>query len=66
MNERIRELKNQTLDRHFARTWTTMDYDDITRFAEGFARLIVQECIEVSQVGSITADKLKQHFGIEP
>jgi len=65
MNERIKELKGITLDKHFSYTWTTMDYDDVNRFAEKFAELIVRECIEVSQVGSITADKLKQHFGVE-
>jgi hypothetical protein len=30
-----------------------------------FAELIVKECIEISQVGSITESKLKKHFGLE-
>ena len=30
-----------------------------------FAELIVKECIEISQVGSITEEKIKQHFEIE-
>jgi hypothetical protein len=30
-----------------------------------FAELIVKECIEISQVGSITESKLKKHFGVE-
>jgi|LakMenE01Jun11ns_1017448.scaffolds.fasta_scaffold6914164_2 hypothetical protein len=29
-----------------------------------FAELIVRECIEISQVGSITEEKIKQHFGV--
>lgn len=45
MNERIVELKNQTLDKHFSYTWSKMDYDDVTKFAEKFAELIVQRCI---------------------
>lgn len=32
---------------------------------EKFAELIVKECIEISRVGSITKDKIKQHFGVE-
>ena len=32
---------------------------------EKFAELIVKECIEISQVGSITETKLKKHFGVE-
>ena len=73
MNERIQELKNQTLDRHFSRTWTTMDYDDVTRFAEGFAELIVRECIDTVQTFRTRMDAsndnivvaLKDHFGVE-
>ena len=45
MNERIKELKNQTLDKHFSYTWSKMDYDDVTKFAEKFAELIIQECL---------------------
>ena len=32
---------------------------------EKFAELIIKECIEISQVGSITENKLKEHFGVE-
>ena len=35
--------------------------DNFQRFAE----LIVRECIEISQVGSITENKIKKHFGVE-
>lgn len=44
MNQRIQELKNEILDRHFAHTWSTMDYDDVNRFSEKFAELIIAEC----------------------
>lgn len=47
MNERIKELKNQTLDKHFSYTWSKMDYDDVTKFAEKFAELILQEHVEL-------------------
>ena len=48
MNKLIEELKNKTLDKHFYYTWSTMDYDDVTKFAEKFAELIVRECAYVA------------------
>jgi hypothetical protein len=70
MNERIRELKGKTLDKHFSYTWTTMDYDDVSKFAEKFAELIVRECAEVAGCnghvsGFSLGDLIKQHFGVE-
>jgi hypothetical protein len=77
MTDRIQELKNQTLDEHFNYTWSTMGYEDISKFAEKFAEMIVQECIETVDTSSVcfTADqvqikrlaigKLKRHFGVE-
>ena len=57
MNERIKELAEQAklYDGWFCGN------GNIEKFAES----IVRECIEVSQVGSITEDKLKRHFGVE-
>jgi hypothetical protein len=46
MNERIKELMGQTLDEKFAGTWSVMDLQDLTKFADRFAELIVRECIE--------------------
>ena len=75
MNERIRELKNQTLDKHFSYTWSKMDYDDVTKFAEKFAELIVQECLnqcyyrgmnDELYAGQLKAAAyIEQHFGVE-
>ena len=69
MNERIRELKNQTLDKHFSYTWSKMDYYDVTKFAEKFAELIVRECSAIadeptSQPFQSYGEKIKQHFGV--
>jgi len=49
MNERIKELMGQTLDEKFAYTWSTMDMQDLKKFAERFAELIVRECIEINK-----------------
>ena len=60
MNSRIRELWEQckTYDWNLNRPTYTYDH-------EKFAELIIKECIEISQVGSITENKLKEHFGVE-
>ena len=47
MNERIRLLMGQTLDEKFAGTWSVMDLQDLEKFADRFAELIVRECIKV-------------------
>lgn len=75
MNERIKELKGKTLDKHFSHTWTTMDYDDITKFAEKFAELIVQECAtaiindrrlnDVRSAANGCVRTINEHFGVE-
>ena len=46
MNERIRQLAGQALDQVVPYTWTRLDYDEIQRLQEYFARLIVKECID--------------------
>jgi hypothetical protein len=48
MNERIRQLAGQALDRVVPYTWTRLDYDEIQRLQEYFAELIVQECIGIT------------------
>ena len=45
MNKRIQELMGQTLDEKFAGTWSVMDLQDLTKFADRFAELIVGDCI---------------------
>jgi glycerol dehydrogenase-like iron-containing ADH family enzyme len=63
MNERIRKLAEQN---GFIHEWmTTGEKNDKLKSLERFAEMIVRECIEISQVGSITESKLKKHFGVE-
>ena len=64
MNERIRELAEQAGFKSVGKLFG----QPIPEYAvplEKFAELIVKECIEISQVGSITESKLKKHFGVE-
>ena len=46
MNEQMKQLMGQTLDEKFSGTWSTMDMQDLQKFAERFAELIVRECLE--------------------
>ena len=73
MNERIRQLAGQALDRVVPYTWTRLDYDEIQKLQEYFAELIVRECIGICNDtndasylnGVIAGRKIKQHFGVE-
>ena len=77
MNEQIKTLMGQTLDEKFSGTWSTMDMQDLQKFTERFAELIVQECARVAKITEPDAgdeyasgrtwagiDVLK-HFGVE-
>ena len=65
MNERIRELAEQatTIVEMVGPQGYASSYANFDR--EKFAELIVRECIEISQIGSITEEKIKRHFGVE-
>ena len=74
MNKRIKELMGKTLDDKFSHTWTTMTYEDLEKFSEQFAEMIVRECAGVGSniVLTETEDNdmgvflgIKQHFGVE-
>jgi len=47
MNERIKTLMGQSLDEKFAGTWSTMDMQDLQKFAERFAELIVRDFYDI-------------------
>jgi len=78
MNDQIKALMGQTLDEKFAGTWSTMDMQDLTKFAERFAELIVRECVGIVEGGRFLHDQaptalfakecsgaIKKHFGVE-
>ena len=50
MNERIKELMDKTLDDKFSHTWTTMTYEDLEKFSEQFAQLIVRMCADAADM----------------
>ena len=69
MNERTKDVNQRVYDiwRQAASTVSPLKTggDWQKDFVKKFAELIVKECIEISQVGSITETKLKKHFGVE-
>ena len=74
MYERIRELMGNTLDEKFAGTWSTMDMQDLAKFSERFAEMIVKECSKwiVDNAGAIEnlgpkyfAQAMIKDFGVE-
>jgi len=75
MNNQIKALMGQTLDEKFAGTWSTMDMQDLQKFAERFAEKIVKECakviydteLEYNEIDAMhrIRDSVKQHFGVE-
>ena len=77
MNEQIKALMGQTLDEKFAGTWSTMDMQDLQKFAERFAELIVRDCMEVASPNYMSTpedsvyyveqaiDRIAEHFGVE-
>ena len=43
MNERIKQLAGQALDKVVPYTWTRLDYDEIQKLQEYFAELLFNE-----------------------
>ena len=72
MNERIKLLMEKTLDEKFAGTWSVMDLQDLTKFVDRFAELIVQDCASICLDMKYTNPQphhysvmIKEHFGVE-
>jgi len=68
MNERIRKLAGQALDKAVPYTWTRLDYDEIQKLQEYFAELIVRECADYITEYYDSRDEayyMKKHFGVE-
>jgi len=69
VNDHIRQLAGQALDRAVPQTWTTLSADDLNKFTKVFAELIVQECIDIANDtrydGKVVANRIKFVFGVE-
>ena len=45
MNEQVKRLMGQALDKKFSHTWIALDHQDLEKFSDYFAELLVKECI---------------------
>lgn len=70
MNDRIGRIAADALDASVPETYTFLDQDKLTRFADEFAHRIIQECCEVAHCnfhvdGLTLGGIIKKHFGVE-
>ena len=73
MNDRIKQLMAQTLDKKFSHTWTTMSHDDLEKFVAHFSELLVNDCADTAyRVDGLTlgqgytvANHIKKRYGGE-
>ena len=71
MNERINNLFGQALDTVVPETWATLNFDQVTKLKDEFAKLIIQhihttfdEQLVLHTINN-SAKAIKEHFGIE-
>jgi len=64
MNEHIRRLAGQALDRAVPQTWTTLTAYELNKFTEVFADLLVRECA-LQCIHNEDMDMIEKHFGVE-
>jgi hypothetical protein len=73
MNTQIERLFAQALDLAVPETWTTLTPEQLARFKDKFAELIVQECAsrvdnilrERKDGGGTMGDEIREHFGVQ-
>ena len=70
MNELIKELYGNALDKAVPYTWHNLDHVEVEKIMKVFAELIVRECAGVADHSNVTGksiigERIKQHFGVE-
>jgi len=73
VNSIAKKLFDKTLDDKFSHTWTEMTYQDLQKFADHFAKLLVNECADTAYhydgltigQGYTVAKHIKKHFEVE-
>jgi len=74
MNTQIERLFAQALDLAVPETWTTLTPEQLARFKDKFAKLIVQECADIAYraywdnpetvKGIHIKEAIQEHFGV--
>jgi hypothetical protein len=77
--KRIKELAGQALDESVSETWSSLDADQLKRYTDRLAKLIIQECVDTMYKRGETyaypsagfyqaktfSDAIVEHFGVE-
>lgn len=69
-NSPIARLAGQALDDAIPETWSTLSYEQLQRFQQRFAELLIQECANVAYKHNRcdwadVSKSIKQHFGVK-
>ena len=72
MNERINELAEEALDKSVPETWSTLTHEQLSRFQEKFAALILEDVMSIcedlgdkSMDGHYCVDAIRKKFRVE-
>ena len=65
MNERIKELTGEALDKAMPQTWYSISPEDLDRIMEKFAELIVRECAAYAFSDDQDHKAMLNYFGVE-
>jgi hypothetical protein len=77
--KRIKELAGRALDESVSETWSSLDADQLKRYTDRLAKLIIQECIDTMYKRGETyaypsagfyqaktfSNAIVEHFGVE-
>lgn len=59
MNEQVKRLMGQALDKKLSHTWITLDQQDLEKFSACFAELLVKEFVDIIDASRVEATDLK-------
>lgn len=69
MSERIQKLAEQALDQAVPETWSKLSPEQLSKFKDKFAELIIRETLEVARAGiefgDSMEDAVEQYFEIK-
>jgi hypothetical protein len=66
MNDRIRQLSDDALNKAVPYTWTKLDYDQIQKLLACHAELVIRECANIAlREDHDPYECIMKHFGVE-
>ena len=70
MHKRIDELFGQALDKAVPETWTTLSVEQLEKFKEVFAEMLLKDCVQNIKMWEKDSRNhisyiIKNHYGVE-